>query len=152
MEKEREEEERESIDRFARVQNRVWGDLSVFAVMQPIECVWVIECVSGVMGVDRVMKGWVWLCEKQRMEKERKQMEDVGVVVEPKWECTPYQPQFVQFRIAGIAQMTKWIPHGSEISGVFNPATDEWSAENWITIPLQHYPACFISIRMLTAL
>ena len=39
MEKEREEEERESIDGFAPVQNRVWGDFSVFAVMQPIECV-----------------------------------------------------------------------------------------------------------------
>ena len=39
MEKEREEEERESIDRFAPVQNRVWGDLSVFAVMWSSECV-----------------------------------------------------------------------------------------------------------------
>ena len=37
MEKEREEEERESIDEFAPVQNRVWGDLSVFAVMHPNE-------------------------------------------------------------------------------------------------------------------
>ena len=39
VEKEREEEERESIDRFAPVQNRVWGDLSVFAGMWPTECV-----------------------------------------------------------------------------------------------------------------
>ena len=39
MEKEREEEERESIDGFAPVQNRVWGDLSVFAVMWPNEFV-----------------------------------------------------------------------------------------------------------------
>ena len=74
MEKEREEEERESIDGFAPVQNRVWGDLSVFAGMWPIECVWVIECASDGIGVDRVMKGWVWLCEKQRKEKERKPM------------------------------------------------------------------------------
>ena len=74
VEKEREEEERESIDGFAPVQNRVWGDLSVFAVMQPIECVWVIECVSDGIGVDPVMKGCVWLCEKQRMEKRIKPM------------------------------------------------------------------------------
>ena len=39
VEKEREEEERESIDRFAPVQNRVWGDLSVFVVMWPNEFV-----------------------------------------------------------------------------------------------------------------
>ena len=39
MEKEREEEERESIDGFAPVQNRVWDDLSVFAVMHSNECV-----------------------------------------------------------------------------------------------------------------
>ena len=39
MEKEREEEERESIDRFAPVQDRVWGDLSVFAGMHSNECV-----------------------------------------------------------------------------------------------------------------
>lgn len=39
VEKEREEEERESIDRFAPVQNRVWGDLSVFAVIHSTEFV-----------------------------------------------------------------------------------------------------------------
>ena len=72
MEKEREEEERESIEAFAPVQNRVWGDLSVFAGMHSNEIVWVIECVGDGIGVDPVMKGWVWLCEKQRMEKERK--------------------------------------------------------------------------------
>ena len=39
MEKEREEEERESIEGIAPVQNRVWGDLSVFAGMHSNEFV-----------------------------------------------------------------------------------------------------------------